>query len=620
MKNWIIIGTDLETKKFEEKYDKLKRKLQKEETMLDVKYGNLEEAKQQLQDVENKFRNIQKEQKEINKLIEEQQNKVNIFNQRIENGERLTAVEWKKYEDATSEINELREKQQQINNEYDKYNEKINKSYDLLTKNEIAYDNQKNKVIEIRGEIEKIETDRVQKNVQQTANSIKKVGNGINDVIKKIAKWALAIFGIRTAYNMILRSINIISQGNNQLKADIDYMRNILAYTLEPIVEKIVNFLKQMLIYVGYIIYKWTGKNIFANADKSLKNANKSANALQKTLAGFDEMNIVGNKNNETQPSFNLAQEVDKFSKDKEPAWMSWIITNGPKVAKIIAIIGAAIAGLKFGIFLSQSIRFVKEVLGPIGAFLLKHAGVIIKIGGLLAIIGGIITLVKGLIDYLKDPTWDNFMKILTGIFLIAGGIALVFGGIPGLIALITGAVVALGVAIYKKWDEIKSWFSNMGEKVEKNIIKPIKDKFRALPNWFKTLIKGLINGIITLINGFIIRLNEKLTPLRAAIGAIGGMFGAKWTLGQVAIPTIKYLANGGIINLPGKGVPLNIGGENGPEGVVPLTNEQQMDLLGKTIAKYLTIDLTNITNLDGRTIARSIKKIQGQNDFLMNR
>ena len=82
-------------------------------------------------------------------------------------------------------------------------------------------------------------------------------------------------------------------------------------------------------------------------------------------------------------------------------------------------------------------------------------------------------------------------------------------------------------------------------------------------------------------------------------------------------------LASGGVINQPGRGVPLTngvIGGERGQEGVIPLTDSQQMELLGEAIGKYININLTNITELDGRQIARKVDKIQQNNNFVLNR
>lgn len=85
----------------------------------------------------------------------------------------------------------------------------------------------------------------------------------------------------------------------------------------------------------------------------------------------------------------------------------------------------------------------------------------------------------------------------------------------------------------------------------------------------------------------------------------------------------LPKLAVGGIVNNPGRGVPIGanaITGEAGAEGVIPLTDSQAMEELGQTIGRYININLTNITQLNNRQIAREQKKINAQNDFAMNK
>lgn len=91
-------------------------------------------------------------------------------------------------------------------------------------------------------------------------------------------------------------------------------------------------------------------------------------------------------------------------------------------------------------------------------------------------------------------------------------------------------------------------------------------------------------------------------------------VFGAK---GLMINP--PRLARGGIINRPGRGVPIAVGGESGREAVVPLTDSEQMAYLGREIAKHIPINLTNITELDGRVIARSVSQVMNEMNFASN-
>lgn len=80
-------------------------------------------------------------------------------------------------------------------------------------------------------------------------------------------------------------------------------------------------------------------------------------------------------------------------------------------------------------------------------------------------------------------------------------------------------------------------------------------------------------------------------------------------------------LATGGIINQPGRGVPVGgaIAGEAGAEGIIPLTDSQAMETLGESIGRYITINANIQNNMNGRVISRALQQIQGNRDFAYN-
>ena len=98
-----------------------------------------------------------------------------------------------------------------------------------------------------------------------------------------------------------------------------------------------------------------------------------------------------------------------------------------------------------------------------------------------------------------------------------------------------------------------------------------------------------------------------------------GGGFRAK---GGIFYPSkLPRLAVGGIINQPGRGIPYHgaVIGERGAEAVVPLTDSQQMELLGQTIGRYITINANIPVNMNGRTISRELKQVQSEQEFAFN-
>lgn len=124
----------------------------------------------------------------------------------------------------------------------------------------------------------------------------------------------------------------------------------------------------------------------------------------------------------------------------------------------------------------------------------------------------------------------------------------------------------------------------------------------------------GLKEGLISGLNLIIAKLNLWIANLNnLKIGGVG-----------LNIKPIKpiALAKGTILNNPGRGVPIGnaIAGERGREAVLPLSDSQLLEELGSTIGRYITINLTNETKLDGRTIARKVSQLSNNDNFLRNR
>lgn len=494
-------------------------------------------------------------------------------------------------------------------------------------------------------------------NLSKIPASLNGIGNGIEGVIKKVTRWGLALFGIRSMYNFIRGSMSTLSGYNEQLATDVEYIRFVIASTLQPVIERIIQLAYTLLSYVLYIGRAWglISKNAdfstkaFQSGTKAAKDTNKEAKKLSKTLAGFDEMNILQDNTDTggdtstgggvTAPSMDLSNLEDV----KIPKWIQWIADNRDKVLGFFIELGAIIGTIKLAKFLMTL---------EVGAS---------TIGGIIAIIGGLIIFIKGIIDYLKDPTWENFSKILAGIAVIAGGVFLIFGGFPALIALIVGAVIALGLAIYKNWDNIKKTLGKVGAWINDNIIKPvanffsglwngitngvkwavnnIKSFFNSIPSFFGGIVnvifnffrnlgysagnviagafRSVVNGVLRTIENV---LNTPIRTINSLISTINRISPVK--IGRLSTFSLPRLAKGGIVNMPGRGI--NYGsaniGEKAPEAVIPFTDEQVMDRLGQSIARHMVINATITNTMNGRVISREIQRVQNQSNFAMNR
>ena len=482
--------------------------------------------------------------------------------------------------------------------------------------------------------LQKKQADLNKTDLSGVQKSIENVGKSTSKVITKMGKWALGIFAIESAYGFVRQAMASVSEYNEQISSDVEYIRFAMASMLQPVIEGLISLAYKLLTYVNYIAKAWFGVDLFANASANAMNKSaKSAEKMKKSLAGFDEMNVL-NDNGSTgamgavAPSFDLASPEDV----QIPSWIKWIADNKDIV----------IAGL----------------MGIAGALIAVHLGLTLIQGlGIGIILAGIVTLIQGIVDFIKDPSWTNFLTILQGIALVVSGIAVLLGG--WIVAL-----ASLGVAIVsyviKNWDKVKEILSEVGSWVYDNIIKPVGDFFVGLwdgiVNGVKTAVQW-VKGAFSSVVSFFSNLIQKILGLFKNIGiktanVIGGAFktvingvlkaienilnfpiksinklidviNAVPGINIATLPTFKLprLAKGGIINQPGRGIPVGsaIGGERGQEGVIPLTDSQQMQLLGEAIGKYINLNATIPIYMGNRQIAREIKKINAQNDFAFN-
>lgn len=642
----IVIGTELNTKDFDKKYAELLRRQEKEEIDLNIKIENFEKMQQDLE----------KLKLEYEKFLAEMQNNPIDTNGLPLNDDVVDDLVTKQWQDYEIKI--------------DKLTAKLEKQRDAVAKQKNEYNEIVQKVNDYEASLNKAAFSQ-----KDMTKGIDNIGKNLKQIIKRTIQWGLAIFGIRSAYMFIRQSMSTLSQYDDKLAIDLEYIRYALASSIEPIIRKIIELVYKLLGYLGYLIKTWTGRNIFASANKGLDSANKKAKELKKQLAGFDEMNVLNDSSIGDASGVMPSVDLSKIQ-GNPPKWLKWIGKNGKK---LLALVLGLIAGLE--------------------ALKLRLGG--LKALGIGALIAGVVYAIEGLIDYLKDPTWNNFGKVIQGIGVALLGLALIIGGPAGLTVAIVGAIVLVWGTIVKYWDKIQAflqkgidWLSEKSDWIHNkfgNTIGNIYDLFvRQLQktlDWFgstMTRIKANFDEIISFIRnvftgnwkaawenvknifaniwGFIkdtfgFVLNSLIDKARTIGSSVGNVLasafkavinGILWTietmlnspiravnslinlvnklpginLGKIPTFNLPRLAKGGIINMPGKGVPIGsaIGGESGREGVIPLTDSQQMELLGQSIGKYITINATIPVYAYNRQVDRQIRTIRAENDFAFNR
>ena len=424
MDGWVKIGTELDTKPFD---------------------AQIKEVETQLEEIEHKLKQDEIEIEIDTKTFDAQINYLE---------EKLNALE-QDYEIGLIVDNESTDYMLQYAKEIETTKNKLvdlkNKKLELEQTNFL---NDKD-IIKLEAQYEKLsqklsilKTKQLELNKNDFSNvekSIKNVGNKVDSVVKKVAKWGMAVFGIRTAYSLVQKAMNIISQSDDQVKADIEYISYALASTLKPIVDWLIKGVYTLLTYVNYLAQAWFGVNLFANASvDAFKKATNQAKELKKTTQGFDEMNIQQDTSSSSTSSATPSFDLSSLEDVPIPSWLEWIVEHKDEIIIGLGIIvGLLTAGKLLNFF--DKLSGIKKILD----FLSKKLGKIVeKLGtiksfGLLAIIIGIVLLIGDLIGFIKDPSWSGFVKIVSDIAIILGGlITLLTGNWMGLVIAGIGLII----------------------------------------------------------------------------------------------------------------------------------------------------------------------------------
>ena len=639
----VIIDTELNTSKFEKQLSNLEKKYANKQLDVEFTAGELQNEEEKLNSINKQLDSATANYDRIKNELKEQKKIIDSITTKTADGVRISQGNLDLYNRTNSKIDTLRTNLYAQGDAIDVMNANWEKQNSTVEKLNRKYEKQKNDLEQISEQINNVK-------VNQMNDGFANMQKSMTGIINKVKKWGLALFGIRSAYMFIRQSMSTLSQYNQDLANKIQTIKVALATALEPIITRIVDWVYKLVGYLGYFIKRWTGFDIFKNSAKALKSGASSAKQIRKELAGFDEMNILGQNitasggvsANMQNPFAGLDSDVlgkiDGFveklnelgiTSGKIKDYIEGIVAIigaievGKIVANISKIVGVAggTAGL-YGIVaalaaidiylvawvLPKKIKETKEALKKLHEAEQDEMDIIIKgMNDSLTWLeknnkkleeinrkkdnGGRLTKAENTLLIQQKANQDNVNNSLSKV----------------------NAKVKDGVKLTEsqklELDNIKKNYQDIDKKTFKNDIqtkievaleesKNNDSVLKKLGNKIKNALKNM-NWIDILKN-----------PLKYSYNAKGAVY----------YP--PKLASGGVINRPGRGIPLGsaIGGERGAEGVIPLTDSQQMALLGEAIGKYITIN-ANITNtMNGRVISKELQKINAENDFAYNR
>lgn len=522
----ITIGTKLSTDKFDRQIADLERKMKKEEDkkiVIDAKLGSQQEE-------------LDKARQKTDALADAYQ-RLKEVKDKLATG-KATPQQFATFQELQATYGSL----EKLGTEFDKALTKQNAIEQKVAQTKYRYDEINAKVSEYKQKIENVKIEKQVADVEKLKQGFNNVGNSLESSIKKVARLALGIFGLRSAYMALRRASSDLANYDQQYATNLEYIRYALTQAIAPVLRYIVNLAAKLLGYINAIMQGWFGINLFSRGSAESFNkmkagaggALKAVKEIKKQLAGFDEINMLTDQSDTGtsagaggvgMPSFDLSA-----LNAEPPKWLQWIIDNKDGILSTLAGIAGGLAFLKLG-----------EIARDLGLIQGRLLG--IKAIGFGLLIKGIIDLISSLRKYLKDPSWENFGKVIKSIGEIILGVGLLIGNVPLIVA---GAITLIMGLIIQHWEDIKQffqngidWLANKSEWVHEmfgDTIGNIYDFFVARLQAMLNFVDGLFKTLKSIFDGF--------------IEFFRGVFTGKW---EQAFNGLKQIARGvldGILSL----------------------------------------------------------------------
>lgn len=388
--------------------------------------------------------------------------------------------------------------------------------------------------------------------------------SAIQGGVKSILKYGI---GIRTLYVLFrklkqytIEAVKAFAENDPETKKNIDDLKASLSAlkgswgaafapilnAVVPVLQTLIGWLTKAVNAIAQFFAALSGKGTFKRAisetgklSDNLGGAADNAKEAKKQLMGIDTLNVMtdndtGGGGGGGGSGSGLEYEDVQISDN--------IKGNLQTIKDLVIAIGAGIAAWSLGKFLSN--------LGLIKGGFKQLLGIALLVGGAVAAIEG------GIDAWTTGVDWGNLSEMIGGVAVAALGAAIAFGAIGAGIALLVGgigmlvvafhdwittgelstqtaalfaggiaaigiglglltgswipvviaAVLALGMALVKWWDEISAWFDNIIEKVNaffNKAIQTLSEKGSLIANGF-IIMYGNIQMVFNAIAGTI--------------------------------------------------------------------------------------------------------------------
>ena len=494
---YITIETKLSTNKFDKQITDLEKKIKNEEEKAQLKLKAKLQAEDELEKHKQKIFEIEQEYEKTSQQVEHLQSIMSKQSQGIS----LTPQEFTDLQGSEKVI----ANNEKIGETLDKMYAKEIKLNNTVERTSSAYRQTKDNVSAYKAKVESINLQKQQAQVSQLKKGFQKVNTSIANSIQHIGRLALGIFSVASAYRLMSAASSTLGQYDEQYATNLEYIRYLIAQAIAPALKYVVNLASTLLSYLNYILNAWFGITLFSkNSAKNFMKAKSSTGGISKNTGKikkdlqttpFDEMNVLSDTSDSGTGGGAgggaVAPSIDPSMLQGEvPDWLKWIADNKDLILAIMAGIAAGLLAWKLGL----------DGIKALGIGLL---------------IAGIVYTIESLLEYLKDPSWENFGKIIQGIGVAIIGLGLLIGSVPVAVA---GAIVLIVGTIIKYWEQIKTflqsgidWLRGQGREIFNwlfgDIFMPLYDGIvnilQDLLNWFNdifTNIKNIFDNIIAFI------------------------------------------------------------------------------------------------------------------------
>ena len=390
-------------------------------------------------------------------------------------------------------------------------------------------------------------------------------GTGIDKVGKKIDKFknkmsrligTAMIFslmrnqltGLRNGFISLLKQNDDFNNGLGQIKANLMTAFAPIYNACLPAINSLMNSLARLAGTIAMFTSGLFGTSI-DDARKSAKGLSKDLNKVGSSaknasgnLASFDNLEVIGSSNSSggVNNSVNYDAEISYNQKllDILNAVKDFIVENKELILGFLSGLAFGILAIKLGVEGIEGLAFG-------------------------AILAGIVILIQSIVEFIQDPSWDNFAKILQGLAILLTGVAIAMLAVNAAnpvawIILAIAMIVALVAVIIKNWDTVKNVLGSVGDWIYNHIIKPVADFFSGLwqgikngvnssVQWVKDKFWSIIdffNYLISKIVGFFKSLGTKVGNAigSAFITVINGVLGAVENILNFPIKSINKL------------------------------------------------------------------------------